>query len=139
MDAIADLLNRIAEGLVGRASGPMHLRLVIQPIIASIIAIRAGLRDARNGRPAFLWSALTNSSERRSLVRSGWEDIGKVFTAAFLIDIAYQIFVIHGFRPLQSFTVAVIVAVVPYLILRGLVTRAARRLGKTPSSSARAA
>jgi len=139
MDAIADLLNRIAEGLVGRASGPMHLRLVIQPIIASIIAIRAGLRDARNGRPAFLWSALTNSSERRSLVRSGWEDIGKVFTAAFFIDIAYQIFVIRGFQPLQSLTVAVIVAVVPYLILRGLVTRASRRLGKTPSTARRAA
>jgi len=117
----------------------MHLRLVIQPIIASIIAIRAGLRDARNGRPAFLWSALTNSSERRSLLRSGWEDIGKVFTAAFLIDIAYQIFVLRGLHPMQSLTVAVIVAVVPYLILRGLVTRAARRLGKTPSSSARAA
>jgi hypothetical protein len=139
LDTLADFLNRSIELLVGRESGPLHMRLVIQPTIATIIAIKAGLRDARLGSPPFLWTFLTDASERRRLVQSGWKDIGKVFTIAFLVDVAYQLFVFRWFYPLQSLSVAVIVAVVPYVALRGIVTRVARRTQKNSSSSARAA
>lgn len=50
MDAISEIFSRAIEQLLGRASGPLHLRLVIQPIMATILAIRAGLRDAREGQ-----------------------------------------------------------------------------------------
>jgi hypothetical protein len=47
------LLARTWEELIGRASEPMKLRLILQPIAATIIAIRAGVRDARGLRPLY--------------------------------------------------------------------------------------
>ena len=141
MDGITEILSRTVEQLLGRSSGPLHFRLVIQPIIASAIAIRAGLRDAREGQPAFLWTLMTSELEhRRRLIRSGWKDIGKIFVMAIAIDTVYQLFMLRAFYPLQALIVAVAVAVVPYIILRGLVTRLARRTTpRSPSSTTRAA
>lgn len=139
MDGISEILNRGIEQLVGRSSGPLHLRLVIQPIVATIIAIKAGLRDARERRPPFLWTLVKHPGERKRLVKSGWEDIGKVFTVAFIMDTVYQLFVLRAFYIVQALSVAIIVAVVPYVILRGIVTRLARHTAGENSSSSRAA
>jgi len=104
----------------------MHLRLVIQPTVATILAIRAGLRDARQGRPAFFWTLLKSSSERKTLIRSGWKDISKVFILAMLLDAIYQLIALHAFYPVQTLIVAIVVAVIPYTVLRGPVTRLTR-------------
>lgn len=127
MDSILEMLSRAVEQLLGRAGGPMHLRLVIQPCVASILAIRAGLRDARNGRPAFLWSARSWTKSSASLLRAGWRDIGKLFIVAVALDAGYQAYMFGTFHPLQTLIVAVAVAVVPYVLLRGLVTRIAHK------------
>jgi len=139
MNAIIDSLSRAVEQLLGRSSGPLHLRLIIQPVIASIIAIKAGLRDARQGYAPFFWTFLTKETERRRLVKSGWTDIGKIFVAAFMIDTAYQIFVLGAFYILQALIVAVVVAVVPYVVLRSLVDRFSGRNSRRSTSSRRAA
>jgi hypothetical protein len=47
-----DILARVWENLVGRVGGRLTLHLVLQPTMAAILAIRAGLKDAREGRPA---------------------------------------------------------------------------------------
>jgi hypothetical protein len=122
------MFERGVEQLLGRAGGPLHFRLVIQPIVASVIAIRAGLKDAREGKPAFFWTLLTNSAERQILLRSGWKDIGKIFVVAFVLDTGYQVFVLRTFYLVQAFIVAVVLAIVPYVLFRGPVTRLARRL-----------
>ena len=131
MDALGEHLNRAVEQLLGRASGPLHFRLLIQPIVATLLAIRAGRRDAREGKPAFFWTLLTHPEARRSLVQSGWRDIGKLFVVALVLDTIYQAIVLHGFYVLQALIVAITVAVIPYTLLRGLVTRLARRAGTT--------
>jgi hypothetical protein len=46
-----EMLQRVWDNLIGRTSGPMNFRLIIQPAVAIFIAIRAGLNDAREGRP----------------------------------------------------------------------------------------
>src|SRR5689334_17895644 len=38
-----------------RFSGPGRFRFVLQPLIATILGIRSGLADAREGRPPFLY------------------------------------------------------------------------------------
>jgi hypothetical protein len=126
VDAIREILSRGVEQLLGRASGPLHFRLVIQPIVATILAVRAGLKDAREGQPAFLWTALTNPAERKRLASSGWKDIGKVFILAIVLDTVYQVLVLRGFHVVQTLIVAVGVALLPYVLLRGPVTRLAR-------------
>ena len=47
MNPIAESLTRGVEQLLGRASGPLHFRLILQPIVATALAIRAGLRCPR--------------------------------------------------------------------------------------------
>jgi hypothetical protein len=106
----------------------MSFRLVIQPIVASILAIRSGLRDAREGRPAFLWAAITNPAYRPELLRSGWKDVGKVFVLASVLDAIYQLIVQRGVYVLELLIVATTLAIVPYCLVRGPVTRLGRRL-----------
>ena len=127
LKTITDLLVRGWEQLVGRTSGPMKLRLILQPASAAFLAVRAGLKDAREGRPPYLWACFTDSCHRRELLRRGWKDVGKIFVIAVLLDCLYQIFVLREFHPPQALIVASTLAVVPYLILRGPVNRIIRR------------
>ena len=113
--------------LWSRVGGPMDFRLVLQPAMAILIAIRAGLRDAREGRPPFLWTLISDRHERKLLLRSGWRDVGRVFVLAWLVDAVYQIVFLQAFRPLQGLLVAVVLAFVPYGVMRGLTTRLVRR------------
>ena len=126
IDVIIEIFNRAIEQLLGRASGPLHLRLVIQPIMASILAIRAGLKDAREGNPAFFWTILTSPEERQILIRSGWKDIGKLCIIAAILDGVYQLIVFREYLVVQTLIVVIVVAVIPYTLLRGAVTRIAR-------------
>jgi len=138
MDPITESLTRGVEQLLGRASGPLHFRLVLQPIVATALAIRAGLRDAREGNSAFFWTVLTSSSQRQLLIRSGWKDVGKLFIVAAVLDVIYQLVVLRAIYPVQTLIVCVCVAVVPYILLRGPVTRIARMFEKPKAQSAKA-
>jgi hypothetical protein len=55
-DAMGESLAQLWENLIGRASGPMNLRLLLQPAVAAFFGIRAGLRDAREGRKPYGWT-----------------------------------------------------------------------------------
>jgi hypothetical protein len=48
-----DILMRIADHMSDRVNGPMKFRLVLQPVMASIFAIVAGLKDAKAGKPPY--------------------------------------------------------------------------------------
>ena len=118
--------------LLERPAGPLHLRLVLQPIVASFLAIRAGIRDARLDRPAFLWALIFKEGYRRVLLRNAWEDVGKVFIIAMVLDAGYQLIEFHWLYPIQAVIVAVMLALVPYIILRGPASRVARWRNQRP-------
>ena len=122
-----DLLARIFENLIDRVSGPMKFRLILQPLMAIIFAVRSGLKDAREGRPAYFWSLFTDSVNRRDMLRDGWKSVGKVFVIAIIIDLVYQLIVFRWFYPVEAILVAAILAFIPYLLIRGPVNRIARR------------
>lgn len=112
--------------LLGRLDGPLQFRFYIQPCVAAVLAIRDGAGDARSGRSAYGWTLLTDSAQRRYMLADGWKGISKVFILACVLDIAYQIVVWHGLRPLQALPVAILLAVLPYVALRGPVNRLLR-------------
>ena len=121
-----DIFARIWENLNARLTGPMNLRLIIQPIVATILAIRAGLRDAHQGRPAFFWAVLWSPTHRRELLRQGWKDVGNVFVLATILDVVYQLIVHRGVYSLELLITAVTLAIVPYLLVRGPISRIAK-------------
>ena len=120
-----EMLARLWENLGGRVGGPMSLRLLIQPTIATVLAIRAGLADAHAGKPAYLWTILTHADSRHELLRQGWKSLAKVFTMAVVLDIVYQLIVERWIYPLESVIVAFVLACVPYLLVRGPANRIA--------------
>jgi len=123
---VEDVFARIAENLIDRITGPMRFRLLLQPIMASIFAIRSGLADAKAGKPPYFWALLWDATHRGDMVRDGWQSVGKVFMLALALDVVYQLIVLRFVYPGEAVIVAFILAIVPYLVLRGLVTRVAR-------------
>jgi hypothetical protein len=121
-----DLVTRMFENLIDRVSGPMKFRLILQPLMAAILATRAGLKDAREGRPLYFWAIFTDPVHWRELLRRGWKDVGKVFVVAVTIDFVYQIIVFRWFYPGETLIVAAILALMPYLLVRGALNRIAR-------------
>ena len=121
-----DLLVRGWMNLFDRVGGPMTFRIILQPAMATLLAVLAGLRDAREGRPPYLWTVLTDPLQRADLLREGWKAIARVFLLAVIMDIIYQLIVQRWIYPLESLIVAILLAVVPYLLVRGPVNRIAR-------------
>lgn len=130
MDPILQMLSRGIEQLLGRAGGPLHFRLLMMPTVVATLAILAGMKDAREGRPAFLWTLLVMPAERQRLLRSAIKDVGRIFVVAVVLDTIYQLTVLRAFYPIQTLIVAVACAIMPYLLIRGPVTRLTRGLYK---------
>jgi hypothetical protein len=125
---VEELITRLLEHLHGRVGGPMTFRLILQPAMAALFAIRAGVQDGRSGRPAYGWAIVTDPAYRRALLEEGGRAVAKIFVLAIIIDVAYQVTELHWFYPLEALIVAVILAVVPYLLIRGPVGRITRAL-----------
>ncbi len=120
-------LKQLWPDLIGRLHGPLVFRFVLQPLSAAIIACRAGLRDARSGRPAYGWTVLSNPVERRDLLREGWRELSNVFLIAVAIDLIYEFVVFREIYPGQSLIVAAVLALLPYPLFRGVVNRIVQR------------
>lgn len=121
-----ELLARIADNLAGRLSGPLHLRLLLQPAVALFFGIRDGLGDARRGAPAYFWAIFSDPSQRRPLLREGWQAMAKVFVIALTLDVIYQLLVLRFVYPGEALFVASVLALLPYLLIRGPANRIAR-------------
>lgn len=129
-----DVFSRFFPDLIARATGPFTFRLVVQPTVAAILAIRDGVKDANAGRPAYLWQVYKDPRLRKGLLREGWRTISRVFGLAVLIDIVFQIIVFRWVHPLQAIVVATVLALVPYILLRGPTNRAARLIRRRRAS-----
>ena len=121
-------LSEFFDSIVARSTGPLKFRLILQPVMAAFFAIRSGLRDARQGRRPFLETIIREPASRRGRIAEGWRDVGRILLLAVAMDLVYQALVIHAFRPLEGAVISVAVAIVPYLILRGVVSRLSARL-----------
>jgi len=129
-----DTFTRMINDLFSRLDGPLHFRFFLQPAMATFFAIRDGLHDAREGRPAYFWSLFTGSEHRRDLLRNGWKSVSKIFILAMVLDVIYQLIALRWFYPVEALLVAAVLALVPYLLIRGPVNRIARGSRKVARS-----
>jgi len=86
---------------------------MLQPMAAAFLAFRAGLRDAREGRPPYDWKLLTHSGHPGTDIRSGWRDVWRIFCGAIIIDVIYEIIVFGWVYPLETLIAATVLALVP--------------------------
>jgi hypothetical protein len=123
-----DILARVAQNLFDRIDGPMGIRLVIQPIMATILATRDGIKDASQYHPPYGLSLLLEPEHRGHRLRDGWRSIRKVFFVALGVDVVYQLIQLHWVYLSEALIIAQVVAVVPYVLIRGPVNRLVRML-----------
>ena len=128
MSEIQEILTRFWDQLIAQPSGPLAFRLILQPIMATILAILDGLKDARAGRPLYTWTILTDPAQRASYLREGLKRVCRVIVFALVMDAIYQFIVLRRFYLGEALVTAFVLAVLPYLLIRGPAARFARRL-----------
>jgi hypothetical protein len=123
-------LDRLWKDTLARPGGPMTFRFILQPAMAAAMALRDGVHDARLGRRPYLWALLRGV--RGPEGRSGrlWEGIvstARILILGVVMDVVYQWLELKTFYPGQAAVIAILLAFVPYLLLRGPMERVARR------------
>ena len=129
-----DMLMRALMDVADRVGGPMTFRIILQPTMAALLAVRAGLKDAQQGRPPYFWTILTDPGQRAALLREGWKSVARVFFLAIIMDVIYQVVVLRWVYPFELILVASLLAVVPYVLIRGPVNRIASRVRSKPEA-----
>jgi hypothetical protein len=124
---VDEFLQRLWTDLVERPSGPMAFRFILQPAVAAILAIRDGMKDARTGRSPYFWTVLNDPAQRGPRLSEGFAAVGRVIGLGVVMEAIYQYLVLGAFRPLEMAIVVLLLAFVPYLLIRGPAARIARR------------
>ena len=131
----ADVRERIWRQLLERPGGPMTFRFILQPCMAALAALHDGLRDARSGRKPYAWALITDAPGRGARLAEGVIATARVLLLGLVMDVVYQFVVLKTFYPAEAVIVAVLLAFVPYLLLRGPFGRIARLwLGRRSAS-----
>lgn len=130
--------HRFWHDIAARPDARMRFRFILQPAMACLVAIRDGRSDARRGRPPYFWAILWHSGERVGRLNEGLNATARIILLGLIMDVIYQALVLRTFYPNEALLIALLLAFVPYIILRGLITRVARRrqAGASPSGSA---
>lgn len=118
-----EIWMRFMENMSFRIDGPGKFRFVLQPVMAIIFAVIAGRKDARTGKPPYFWALLTDPAHRGDMLKDGWKSVGKVFVLAIVLDLVFQVMVLKTVYPGEVVIVAFLLAIVPYVIVRGAVNR----------------
>ena len=122
-----EVLSRVWTDLLARPSGPFAFRFILQPLMATLLAVRDGNRDARTGRSPYFWTVLHDPARRRARLVEGLKATARVLGLGIVIDAVYQFRVLNTFYPDEALAVAAFLAFVPYLLIRGPVDRVVRR------------
>jgi len=122
----AEVFERIWQNMLDRTGGPMTFRFFLQPIMASIAALYDGVKDARAGRSYYLWTILTDPAKRGGRLHEGLISTARVILLGLCMDVIYQVIEFETFHPAEAVITALLLAFVPYVLLRGPVARIAR-------------
>ena len=122
----AEVRARVWQNLLDRPTGPMTFRFFLQPIMAAIAALCDGVKDARAGRSYYLWTILTDPAKRAGRLHEGLIATARVILLGLCMDVIYQFIEFDTFHPAEAVIIALLLAFVPYVLLRGPIARIAR-------------
>ncbi len=126
MSVLLEMIGRGWDNFLARPNGSLSLRFYVQPTMAGLLALRAGIQDARERRQGYLWAMLTRPERRLQLLHEGWRGAMTPFLLAIALDCIYQLMTVRFVYPLELMFTATLLALVPYGLLRGPFNRLAR-------------
>jgi hypothetical protein len=127
--------QRIWRDIAERPGGPMSFRFLLQPTMAFIAALHDGIQDTRAHRMPYLRAILRDPVERSDRLREGLFATARLIVLGLGMDAIYQWRVLGTFYPGEALLITVLLAVVPYLLLRGPVSLIARRFVHSSGSA----
>jgi len=119
-------LERLWRNIVARPGGPMTFRFVLQPTMATIAALRDGAHDARQGRKPYLSAILLGGDKRGARLWEGVLSTARILILGLVMDVAYQLAFLDSFHPAEAAVIAILLAFLPYALLRGPAARLSR-------------
>ena len=122
----SDVHHRIWRDMFARPGGPETFRFFLQPAMAAIAALHDGIKDARTGRSPYFWTVLHDPLRSGGRLREGLVSTSRIILLGLGMDALYQYQVLKTFYPGEALLITIILAVVPYFLLRGPVDRIAR-------------
>jgi hypothetical protein len=125
----AEVRDRVWHDLLERPDKLFRFRFILQPVMAGIAAFHDGVADARLGRSPYFLSLLTDPSRRLGSLEEGVISTARVLLLGLVMDTVYQLIELEAFYPAEAAIVAIVLAFLPYLILRGPIARVARYRG----------
>ena len=123
------------EGIARDLTGKGQVRLIVQPLMAIILGIRLGMKDARAGKGPFLLRLFTEP-ERGKLFKQSLSDAMVPLSLAFGLDLIFQYLTLGRVRPLAAVVVGALLVWLPFAITRALTNRIWKR--RRPQRSAHA-
>jgi len=134
----AEVRARVWQNLLERLSGPMTFRFILQPIMATIAALLDGVKDARTGRAPFLETVLTNPAKRARRMQEAVIATARIILLGLIMDAIYQFIELKTFHPAEAVIIALLLAFLPYVALRGIISRIARSwIGRQSAGTSR--
>ncbi len=127
-------LDRVWRNIAARPGGPMTFRFILQPAMAAIVALRDGVSDARLGRTPYLAAIVRGIEPRGTRLWEGIVSTARILILGVVMDVIYQLVFLDAFYPAESALIAILLAFLPYAVLRGPIGRIARHWGVRPVS-----
>ena len=115
-----EVLERIWHNMIGRTGGPMTFRFILQPVMATIAACLGGVKDA-------LWTVVNVPAKRAIRLNEAMIATARIILLGLIMDTIYQFIEFKQFHPAEAVIIALLLAFLPYVLVRGLTARVARR------------
>jgi hypothetical protein len=122
-----EIIQRMWRDFFERSGEPMSFRFYLQPIMAIIAAVHDGINDARAGRTPYMQKLISRPGHLSETLGEALHATARIVLLALGMDAIYQLTVLGTFYPGEMVMVALLLAVVPYILARGPVALIGRR------------
>jgi hypothetical protein len=116
-------LQRIWRNLADRPGAVLSFRFILQPCVAAVVAVNHGVKDARKGHSPFFRAILREPEERVARLYEGLNATARILVLGIAVDIVYQLVEFERFYPVESVLIALLLAFIPYCLIRGVAAR----------------
>jgi Na+/H+-translocating membrane pyrophosphatase len=120
------------ERLVARFTGPMHIRFIVQPVMAAILGIRDGIRDAKEGQTPFLCELCTRPESRSPQLKKALRRLIIPLPIAIILDAIVQYMLFRRVRVLGAVILGTAIMGLPYSLAREISNRVASARSHAP-------
>ena len=115
------------EDMIARLSGPGRFRFILQPVVAIILGVRDGIKDARAGACPFIWGVVFRRELRSQLLRSGLSSVRNLVAVAILLDLISQYLIFRELHPGAALILGPVLIGMPYSLARAFANRIFQR------------